>query len=427
MMRKAGLAIGLGVACALQSMPTRADDAEIARGKYVFGATGGCGCHTVPKGQPNAGGRKYEGPFGTVYSTNITPDRETGIGDWSREAFARAMREGVRKDGAHLYPAFPYDRFTRTSDEDIDALYAYFMSIPAVRYEPPGNRLVFPFNVRAGIALWKARYFKPATPVRAVGGTPMQRGEYLVEGLGHCGSCHSPRTPLQAEDKDRLYDGGESEGWHAYAINAKNAAPIPWDVAALTHYLRYGWHEHHGIARGTMGLVTHELSAAAPEDIAAMATYTLSLMKQPSTQRVARGRELVRDPKVEVPKGTNHPGARIYAQVCRGCHQGGAGRDLPWEGMPLSWSIGVAGESPRNLVNVILHGIPPAPNGETTPVMPGYQGALDDAQVEALVTWMRSSLTDRPPWTGVREHIAKSRKMTPETLMWPPGGTGSRP
>ncbi len=364
-------------------------------------------------------------PWGTIYSSNITPDRETGIGTWSRDDFARALREGVRKDGAHLYPAFPYDRFTRTSDEDVDALYAYFMSIPAVRYEPPKNELVFPFNLRAGIAVWKSRHFKPATPVRSVTGTPMQRGEYLVEGLGHCGSCHSPRTPLQAEDKDRLYDGGEAEGWHAYAINEKNAAPIPWDAAALSHYLRHGWHPHHGIARGTMGLVTHELSAAAPDDIEAMALYTMSLMKAPSPARAPRGRELVRDPKVDAPPGATDPGAKIYESACHGCHRGTD--DMPWDGMPLSRSIGLTGESPRNVVNVILHGIPAAPNGETTPVMPGYATALDDAQVEALVKWMRANLTDQPPWSDFRKAIAESRKMRPEQFMYPPGGTGFNP
>jgi mono/diheme cytochrome c family protein len=442
----AGLALATVLAACSSGTPlpereatARLDPRLVTRGAQLS-AVGNChGCHTRQGGGAYAGGVPLTSPFGTIYSTNITPDRETGIGTWSREAFARAMREGVRNDGAHLYPAFPYDRFTRTSDEDIDALYAYFMSIPAVRYEPPANRLVFPFSLRSAIAVWKARHFNPLpgppprgresmSPSLGTGqgeGSLLARGEYLVEGLGHCGSCHSPRTPLQAEDRNRLYDGGEAEGWHAYAINEKNAAPIPWDVPALTHYLRHGWHPQHGIARGTMGLVTHELSAAAPEDIEAMAAYTVSLMKSPSAARVARGRELVRDPKIDVPPGATDPGAKIYDTACHGCHRGTD--DMPWDGMPLSWSIGLTGESPRNVINVILHGIPAAANGETTPAMPGYAGALDDAQVEALVTWMRARLTDRPPWTNVREHIGKSRKMTAEMVMFPPGGTGFRP
>ncbi|MFZ3321023.1 MAG: cytochrome c [Usitatibacter sp.] len=399
--------------------PPPTDARLVARGAQLA-AVGNChGCHTRRGGDPYAGGFPMSSPWGTIYSTNITPDKRTGIGTWSLEAFARAMREGVRKDGDNLYPAFPYDRFTRASDEDIAALYAYFMSIPAVRYEPPKNDLAPPFNLRALIGVWKSRYLDPGyRPTKS-------QGEYLVEGLGHCGSCHSPRTTLQAEDKHHLYDGGEAEGWHAYAINEKNAAPIPWDLPSLTHYLRYGWHEHHGIARGTMGLVTHELSAAAPEDIQAMAVYTLSLMKQPSGARVAHGNDLVKNPKIDVAPGVRDPGAKIYDMACRGCHRGAD--DMPWQGMPLSWSTGLAGEDPRNVINVILHGIPAAANSETTPVMPGYGTALDDAQVEALVTWMRANLTNQPSWSNVREDIAKSRKMTPDTLMFSPGGTGSAP
>ena len=395
-------------------------DARLAARGAQLAAVGNChGCHTRQGGDPYAGGFPMSSPWGTIYSTNITPDKDTGIGTWSLEAFTRAMREGVDKDGDNLYPAFPYDRFTRTSDEDIAALYAYFMSIPAVRYEPPKNELAPPFNVRALIGVWKSRYLEPGyRPTKS-------QGEYLVEGLGHCGSCHSPRTSLQGEDKHHLYDGGEAEGWHAYAINEKNAAPIPWDLPSLTHYLRYGWQEHHGIARGTMGLVTHELSAASPGDINAMAVYTLSLMKQPSSARVARGNDLVKDPKIDVAPGATDPGAKIYDMACRGCHRGAD--DMPWQGMPLSWSTGLAGEDPRNVINVILHGIPAAANSETTPVMPGYATALDDGQVEALVTWMRANLTNQPSWSNIREDIAKSRKMKPDALMFPPGGTGSTP
>src|SRR5688500_19551522 len=154
-----------------QPTPPRVDARLVARGAQLS-AVGNChGCHTRLGGAAYAGGFPMSSPFGTIYSTNITPDRETGIGSWSREAFARAMREGVRKDGAHLYPAFPYDRFTRTSDEDIDALYAYFMSLPAVRYEPPPHRPLFPFNVRTATRVGDARPFKHAAAVRPVSGT----------------------------------------------------------------------------------------------------------------------------------------------------------------------------------------------------------------------------------------------------------------
>jgi mono/diheme cytochrome c family protein len=413
----AGLA---GCKSPLPAVDTRArntfDAKVVARGAELA-AIGNCrACHTRHGGPAYAGGFPMHSPFGTIYTTNITPDRETGIGDWSEAAFRRAMREGVRDDGQHLYPAFPYDRFRITTDEDIAAIYAFLMSLNPVRYMPPKNDITFPFNMRAGIAIWKRLYLKDVA-------TPKERGAYLVEGLGHCGSCHSPRTKLMGEDLARVYDGGDAEGWHAYAINEKNAAPVPWDAPALAHYLRHGFHPQHGISRGTMGLVTHELREAAQEDIDAMAKYVAALMKEPSTARQARARELLRDPNVAV--NSREGGAALYERVCVGCHRGRGA--LPWNGLSLRLSIGLTGESPRNLINVILHGLPPAPAGETAPSMPGYLGALDDAQVETLVAWMRANLTDQPPWKDVGKLIRESKRMNADMLLFPPGGTGTPP
>jgi mono/diheme cytochrome c family protein len=259
-------------------------------------------------------------PFGTIYSTNITPDPETGIGRWSEEAFQRAMRKGVRADGAHLYPAFPYDRFTIVTADDNRALYAYLMSLPPVRQAAPKNELSFPFNVRAAIAFWKALYFREGGGDDERGARPPPgRGEYLVEGLGHCGSCHSPRNALFAEKRDHAYDGGEAEGWHAYAINARFAGPIPWEPTALASYLRRGYHPQHGVARGAMGLVTSELAEAPEADVQAMAAYTVSLMgrgerRAPQARRRARHRS-ARDARrcarrARPPRSTRAPACR---------------------------------------------------------------------------------------------------------------------
>lgn len=417
-------ALAVAVACSSASpvpdsaTPPVVDAKAVARGEQLA-AVGNCrGCHTRRDGPAYAGGVPLHSPFGTIHSTNITPDRETGIGGYSLEAFRRAMREGIRNDGAHLYPAFPYDRFTRTSDEDIGAIYAYLTTLTPVRYEPPKNTLVFPFNVRAGIALWKRMHMPRDIP------TPASRGEYLVESLGHCGSCHSPRTKTFGEDRKRAYDGGDTEGWHAYAINEKNNAPIPWDAAALAFYLRNGFHSQHGIARGTMGIVTHDLAQAAPEDVDAMAAYVTGLMKAPSAERIARGQRLLKEPNVAQP--SKEEGAKIYEETCRGCH--GGRRELPWNGLPLSMSMGIAGESPRNLINVILHGIAPPPNGNTGPTMPGYNGAYSEAQIEALAKWLRAEVAREPPWPhDLRKLITESKAMTPDMLLFPPGGTGADP
>jgi mono/diheme cytochrome c family protein len=191
----------------------------------------------------------------------------------------------------------------------------------------------------------------------------------------------------------------------------------------MAAYLRNGYHPEHGISRGTMGIVTRELASAAPGDVEAMAAYVVRLMKTPSPARAARARELVRGPGVS--PGGSSPGAVIYETTCRGCHSGR--EELPWHGLALPLSIGLTGESPRNLVNVILHGLPAAAGGETAPMMPGYAGALDDAQVEALVAWMRANLTNQPPWPAIGNDIAASRKMTQDMLLFPPGGTGKEP
>lgn len=405
--------------------PAHYDAATIRRGAQLA-AVGNCrGCHTAPGGAPLAGGVPMHSPFGTIYSSNITPDPRTGIGRWTEADFIRAMREGVDREGHHLYPAFPYDRYTHATDEDDRAIYAYLMSQPPVSYRRPRNELAFPFNVRAGLALWKALYLERGPrPVKNTEPT-LARGEYLVEGLGHCGSCHSPRNALYAERRDAAYTGFEAEGWHAYAIEGHNAAPIPWSADALSRYLASGFHPSHGIARGTMGVVTEELAEAAPEDVRAMAAYVASLMGSPGAARQQWAASVRSEPLAPRAAEERSEGAAIYRTTCAECHDGS--EPPPFGGLPLSLSIGVAGESPRNLVNVVLHGLESAGQGATSPVMPGFAGALSDAQVEALVTWMRANLSDRPPWADVRGAIAASRRMPVAETRFPPGGSGADP
>lgn len=399
------------------------DAGEVERGRGLA-AIGDCyGCHTTREGAPFAGGVAMHSAFGTIYSSNISPDAQTGIGGWTEEAFRRALREGVRRDGAHLYPAFPYDRFSLVSDEDAHALYAYLMTRTPVRAQPPANELAFPFNMRWGIALWKAMYLR--TPeARAPAGDPvLQRGAYLVEGLGHCGSCHSPRNALYAEKRDQAYEGGDLEGWHAYAIDAHTKAPVPWDVASLAFYLRNGWHPDHGIARGTMGQVTAGLRDAPETDARAMSAYVVRLMGTPSAQRATEGLQLMRAPLAHVRDAPGR-GRDLYRSACLQCHDGS--RPTPFGGLPLTLSLGLHGESPRNLINVVLHGVGPG-QGETSPVMPGYAGALDEDQVVDLVTWLRANLTDEPAWPDFRELVREARAMDRSMLDFPPGGAGTDP
>jgi mono/diheme cytochrome c family protein len=291
--RHCALLIGSAVACsALVWRPTIAaidslspqsfDPALVKRGRELA-ALGNCNdCHTARGGKNYAGGVSVPTPFGTIFSTNITPDPETGIGRWSEEAFRRAMRSGVDREGRHLYPTFPYDHFTNVTDEDDRALYAYLMTREPAVAAAPANELRFPFNQRVLIAGWKLLFlrretFQPHTTKSA----DWNRGAYLVEGLAHCGSCHTPRNALGAERTRAAFSGGEADDWSAYAINKQSPAPVAWDADALDFYLRNGWHPDHGTARGPMAQVVSNLAAVSTDDVHAIAVYMADVFGAP--------------------------------------------------------------------------------------------------------------------------------------------------
>jgi len=233
----------------------QAFDATLIKRGRELAAIGNCNdCHTVRGGRNFAGGLPVPTPFGTIFSSNITPDAETGIGQWSEAAFRRAMRSGVNRAGQHLYPTFPYDHFTNVSDQDDQALYAYLMTRQPVHAPARENQLPFPLDQRPVIAGWKLLFLRSPTyrpdPAQSA---EWNRGAYLVEGLAHCGACHTPRNALGAERTTAQFAGGDVDNWHAYALNERSSAPVPWNAEALFAYLRDGWHPDHGTARGPMG------------------------------------------------------------------------------------------------------------------------------------------------------------------------------
>ena len=416
------LAIALLAGCgtserviAPEAAPARFDRALVQRGA-TLAALGNChGCHTPREARSYSGGVGLETPFGTVYSTNITPDPDTGIGRWSEQAFARAMREGVDREGRNLYPAFPYDHFTHVTDEDNRALYAYLMTREPVHAEARPNRLTFPFNIRAGIGVWKHLYFKPGVfQPDSTKDAKWNRGAYLAEGLAHCGACHTPRNKLGAEEADRAYDGGEAEGWHAYAINAKNHARIAWTEDALVSYLRRGFHDEHGISRGPMSAVTSDLAKVPEDEVRAIAAYFIDRMRDRAPVTAAR----------EVQVAERDTGMQLYAAACAACHDGS--ERVPFGGLPLGLSTGVTGESPRNFIIVTLYGLPAAP-GQTSPIMPGFGAAMSDAQVAALASSLRAYLTSEPPWNDLEKIVREVRAQGPRLAQHPAGGTGIDP
>lgn len=373
-------------------------------------------CHTAPDGRTFAGGLALPTPFGTLYSSNITPDPETGVGRWSEAAFSRAMREGVDREGRHLYPAFPYDHYTLTTDADLEALYAYLMSREPVVATAPPNELPFPLNVRLVLAGWKLLFLREGrlTP-DATQDETWNRGRYLVEGLGHCGACHSPRNLAGAEEKSRAFEGGEAEGWHAYALGNASQAPLPWTEAALTQYLAEGYHPQHGVARGPMAPVVENLSAVPREDVAAMARYLASLGAGPgspgtitdATQAAPGRAPQSTGAQAATPNSSSDDvGAHIYATACASCHE--SGRPVSFGGIHLSLSTAIAGESPENLVNVILEGLP-AQDGVAQPIMPGFAAVLTDQQLADLVAYVRSRFGQKPVWTGVEQAVRDAR------------------
>lgn len=381
--------------------------ATIARGAQLA-AVGNCAvCHTAVGGAANAGGRAIETPFGTIYSTNITPDVETGIGAWSYSAFERAMRYGIHRDGRQLYPVFPYTHFARTSDADLQALYAYLVAQPAVRATAPANRLAFPFNVRPLLAGWNALFPQPRElkpdPAKS---EPWNRGAYLVESLGHCSACHSPRNALGAELRDAYLAGGFAEGWEAPPLTSLSHAPIPWNEDELFAYLRTGHSRYHGVAAGPMAPVVRDLTALPDHDIRAMAVYLNSFndpTDQPTQDALAAKLESATQVTVAASSG-----ARLYQGACAVCHEVGG---LPLFGTrpSLALNSNLHSATSDNLVRVILHGIA-EPVSSDLGYMPAFRNSMSDAQVEELVTFLRKQFApDKPAWTGVHETIARVR------------------
>jgi nicotinate dehydrogenase subunit B len=384
----------------------------IARGKQLA-ALGDCAvCHTATNGIANAGGRPLETPFGIIYSTNITPDVATGIGAWSYPAFERAMREGIHRDGRNLYPAFPYNHFAKTSDADLQALYAFLMAQTAVRAVAPKTALTFPFNFRPLLAGWNALFHQTepfqADPTKS---EIWNRGAYLVEGLGHCAACHSPRNALGAEKQNAYLAGGIAESWEAPPLTSLSTAPIPWNEDELFAYLRTGEARFHGVAAGPMAPVVKELAVLPDQDIRAMAVYLASfndtVMDQSAQQALAT--------KLEASTGTrtvaaSSTGARLYQGACAVCHEVG-GAPLFGSRPSLALNSNLHSTMPDNLIQIVLHGIASPASGDLG-YMPAFGDSLSDRQVAELVSYLRRQFAPgKPPWSELKAAVSRGRQV----------------
>jgi mono/diheme cytochrome c family protein len=376
---------------------------QIERGRYLAIAGDCTSCHSVPgSGQPFAGGRSIETPFGIVVGANITPDSETGIGAWSDESFVRALREGKGHDGELLYPAMPYPNYTKLSESDALAIRAYLNTVRPVRNAVVSNKLPFPLDIREGMAAWNALYFtsgefKPDSTKTA----EWNRGAYLVEGLGHCGACHTPKSALGGDDRAHTFQGYALQGWFAPNITNDNERGLGgWSVADIVAYLKNG----HNSTSASTGIMAEEITLSSSHmtdaDLTAIATYLKALPGQ--TPSLPAGIS-ASDPKMVA-------GEAIYADECSACH-GLDGKGVPYLFPSLAGSPNVRSADPASLIRVVIEGARSvATAGEPTgPGMPSFAWKLSDDQAAAVLTYIRNSWGASAPIVEASQ-IAQARK-----------------
>jgi len=387
-----GLAV-FGGASSLSDAATPATAAAVS-GQYVAYAADCASCHTAPGGKPFAGGNALQSAFGTIYGPNITADTETGIGAWSKADFERALRRGVRKDGAYLYPAMPYGSYTKMSGPDMDALWTYIHGLAPVKNVVPKNTLPFPLTIRSGMAVWQSLYFKPGPfQPSAAHDQTWNRGAYLVEALGHCEDCHTPRNAAQGLEDQRSLTGAEIEGWYAPDISNDPLSKLStWKTADLAHYLQTGSTPDNAKAFGPMQEVVHDsLQHLSNADLLAMAVYlkdqdTGAAAKTPSKPKLSSDRLAA--------------GRRIYEDNCSSCHQAN-GKGVAGSAPALAGNDAVTAAEPYNVIMALLEGF--SPQGSWG-AMGSFANALSDDQIADVTNYVRTAwnnqgLPNATPWS----------------------------
>jgi mono/diheme cytochrome c family protein len=371
---------------------------NIARGAYLAAAGDCMACHTVRGGEQYAGGRAMETPFGALYVPNITPDRDTGIGAWSADDFWRALHNGKSRDGRLLYPAFPYTNYTKVTRADADAMYAFFRSVPAVKRANTPHRLNFPYNQQIALAGWRLMYFRPGVFEPAPAQSPAwNRGAYLVEGLGHCSACHSPRNAAGAIEGG--LGGGliPTIGWYAPSLTSDAEAGLgSWAVPEIVQLLKTGQSPRATVFGPMAEVVFKSLQHVSEPDVAAMATYLKSLPAVP-----AQPREPLKGPQIDqlVAQGKN-----LYETHCIDCH-GADGKGLPPAYPPLAGNRAITMDHSVNAVRIVLNGgFAPGTSGNPRPYgMPPFSHVLNDAEAAAVVSYIRASWGNTAPPVSAAE------------------------
>ncbi len=405
-----------GTAPLIVGAPASAD--VLARGAYLATAADCIACHTVAGShKPFAGGVAFKLPMGIIYSSNITADPISGIGNWSDDEFVRAVREGVRSDGQHLYPAFPYTSYTRLARSDVLAIKAYLMSLPAI---PQGNRanvLGFPFNQRWAMGFWNAAFFKSgrfaADPAKTPG---WNSGAYLATALGHCAECHTPRNFGFGLEQGEQFAGATLSGWRAYNITSDPQFGLgAWSDAELAGYLKTGHADGRASASGPMGeAVEHSLQYLAPADIAALVEYLRGVPPKKGSAPISvdAAPAAARASTAAAPGGdlasTHALGLALFEGACASCHQyDGAGRETPYASLLGSRSVSDA--SATNVTQTILQGAK-LRVGDSDVFMPAFGVGYSNTEVAALANYVVAQFGGKTG-TVTADEVAKRRAL----------------
>ena len=386
----------------------------IERGKYLAEAADCMACHTSQGGKDYAGGLAIRLPFGTLYSTNITPDKETGIGNYSDQEFLNAVHRGIRRDGARPYPAMPFTSYTLMTDADALAIKAYLFSLPPVRVVAPADTLMFPFNQRWAMNFWSVVFTRDTRFEPDVSQSPeWNRGAYLAEALAHCGECHTPRSLALALDNRKKFAGAVTAGWHAFNISSDKTTGIgAWRDEDIVSYLSIGHADGHGTASGPMGeAVDHSFSRMTPEDIRAVVAYLRSVppiasaglpatLAPPATASHKQGVSTA-DPQ----------GKMVFEGACVSCH-GWTGESSISSFAALTDSRAVNDPSAINVAQIVISG-----TKRHTPAnavsMPAFGNAYSDDEIAAVANYVTARFGGKASQITARD-VADLRKQTSE-------------
>lgn len=383
----------------------------IERGQYLARAADCVACHTSEGGQPFVGGRPFVLPFGTLYSTNITPDRKTGIGDYSDADWLRALHQGVGRDGTRFYPAMPYAAYTYMTNDDALAIKAYLFSLPAVEAPRRANTLAFPFNQRWLMAFWSGMFnpdkrFEPHTERSA----EWNRGAYLAEAMAHCGDCHTPRTLAFSLDNRQKFAGARQAGWMAYNISSDKSTGIgEWQAKEIAQYLGSGHAPGRGTADGPMGeAVENSLKYLTPSDISAIAAYVATVPAVKGENQPAVKTEAASlDHSVSVASSVDVRGKEVYEGACASCH-GWTGRSPILAYADLVGTRAVNDPTATNLVQIVLGGSS-RESAHGILSMPNFGNAYSNTEVAAVANYVTARFGSAPSKVTA-EHVADLKK-----------------